>query len=178
MKKMFIGALVGGLILFVWQFLSWSLINLHSSSQQYTASQDTILEVLAANLEEGTYFLPTVPSGTSQEEAQKFMTEQTGKPWAVVSYHEEMSNNMPVNMLRGFAVDFLAVLLLCWILLKFGNLTFSNALFASWAVGFIGYFTVNYLNSIWFEGNTIPDLIDVIVNWGLVGAWLGWWLKR
>ncbi|HAQ37915.1 MAG TPA: hypothetical protein DCQ58_05340, partial [Saprospirales bacterium] len=178
MKKMLIGALVGGLLLFIWQFLSWSLLNVHGSQQQYTASQDTILEMLSNNLEEGTYFLPTVPEGTSQEEAQKFMEEQTGKPWAVVSYHGSMADSMPMNMLRGFAVDFLAALFLCWILMKFSNLTFTNALLSSLAVGFIGYFTVTYLNSIWFEGNTIPELIDVVVSWGLVGVWLGWWLKK
>lgn len=178
MKKMLIGALVGGLLLFIWQFLSWSLLNVHGSQQQYTSSQDTILEMLSNNLEEGTYFLPTVPEGTPQEEAHKFMDEQTGKPWAVVSYHESMSDNMPMNLLRGFAVDFLAALFLCWILMKFSNLTFSNALLSSLAVGFIGYFTVTYLNSIWFEGNTIPELIDVVVSWGLVGVWLGWWLKK
>ena len=178
MKKMLIGALVGGLILFVWQFLSWGLINLHESNMQYTENQDVIMEVLSANLEEGSYFLPTVPKGTPQEESQKFMEEHMGMPWATISYHEEYSNNMAMNMIRGYAVDFLSVLFLCWILLKFADLTFSNTVLSSLAVGFIGYFTVNYLNSIWFEGNTLADLLDAVVNWGLVGVWLGWWLRR
>jgi hypothetical protein len=106
------------------------------------------------------------------------MEDMEGKPWATISYHEVYTNNMATNMIRGFSVNFLAVLLLCWVLLKFANLTFSNALLSSIAVGFIGYLTVTYINSIWFEGNTLPDLVDVVVSWGLVGSWLGWWLRR
>jgi hypothetical protein len=178
MKKMFIGALVGGLILFIWQFLSWSVLNVHGANAQYTEQQEEILGVLSEHLEDGSYFLPGVPKGTSQEEAQRAMEEFTGKPWAQINYHSSFGNNMILNLVRGFAVDFLAVLFLCWILLKFGNLTFSNALLSSLAVGFIGYLTVNYLNSIWYQQSTIGDLVDVVVGWGLTGSWLGWWMKR
>ena len=178
MKKLIVGALVGGIILFLWQFFSWSFSGLHDSQMQYTANQETIMEVLSENLEEGSYFLPTVPKGTSREDAQAFMVESEGKPWATISYYESMESNMGMNMFRGFIVDFISVWLLCWILLKFGNLTFSNALLSSLAVGLIGYLSINYINSIWFEGNTIADLIDAVVSWGLIGAWLGWWLRR
>lgn len=178
MKKMLIGALVGSILLFIWQFLSWSLINIHASQMQHTPNQDTILEVLNTNLEEGSYFLPNLPKGASSEESAKFMEETNGKPWATITYHKAYSNNMGMSMFRGWAVDFISVWLLCWILLKFTNLNFSNALLSSMAVGLIGYLTINYLNSIWFEGNTLPDLIDAVVSWGIVGAWLGWWLNR
>lgn len=178
MKKMIIGALVGGLILFIWQFLSWSLINIHAPNNKYTEHQDEIMSMLSEKLEEGSYFLPTVAEGTSQEDYQEAMKDFSGKPWAQINYHDSFGNNMAMNMIRGYAIDFLSVLLLCWILLKFANLTFSNSVLTSLSVGIIGYFTVNYLNSIWYEQNTIPDLIDAIVNWGLVGAWLGWWLRR
>ena len=54
MKKLFVGALVGGLILFIWQFLSWSLLNIHLPEMQYTPAQDEILSALSeAGLEEG-----------------------------------------------------------------------------------------------------------------------------
>ena len=60
MKKTIIGTLVGGIILFMWQFLSWTALDLHRSAQNYSPKQDTILSYLSANLEkEGGYFLPT-----------------------------------------------------------------------------------------------------------------------
>lgn len=106
------------------------------------------------------------------------MNERIGKPWAMVSYHDSLSNNMGMNMFRGFVIDFISAFLLAWLLMKMANLTFQTSVIASLAIGLIGYFTINYLNSVWFETNSIPDLIDAIVQWGLTGAWMGWWLTK
>ena len=38
---------------------------------------------------------------------------------------------------------------------------------ASLVVGLISYFTSQYTYSIWFQTNTIPDLIDTIVSLGI-----------
>ncbi|MBL0098852.1 MAG: hypothetical protein IPP49_01385 [Saprospiraceae bacterium] len=177
--KMIIGALVGGLLVFFWQFLSWSLVNVHSSEQKYTPHQDSILQNLSAQLtEDGTYFLPMYPPGASMEEQQKVMDAGAGKPWAQISFHKAMNTNMSMNMIRGYLADVVAVLLLCWLLAKIQDLTFMTAVIASVTVGIIGYLTTSYTNSIWFENNSIPDLIDAIVAWVLCGAWLGWWLRR
>ncbi len=179
MKKQLIATLVGGLILFIWQFLSWAAIPIHKSEYGYTPNQDKILEALSQNLtEEGTYMLPTVPPGTSNEQTQAAMEASAGKPWATVSYHKSMSTAMGMNMVRGFAIDLVSAWLLIWLLMKIPNLNMSTALQSSIAVGIIGYLTIPYLHSIWFESNSLEYLIDAIVQWGLVGVWLGWWLPR
>ena len=178
MKKMLIGALVGGLILFIWQFLSFGPLNLHGSQMEYTPNQDSILQNLSANLSEGTYFMPRAPHSASTEDQQKLYEENIGQPWAVVSYHEKLEMNRNMNMFRGFVVDVVSVFLLCWILLKFATLDFKTSIMSSIAIGLIGYLTINYLDSIWFLNDSVPDLIDAFVQWGLVGAWLGWWLPR
>jgi hypothetical protein len=134
--------------------------------------------MLSKNLKEGQYFLPTVPAGTSHADAEKEMKQYEGKPWAMIQYRESFDTSMTMNLIRGWLVDLLAVFLLAWILLRFSDLNFRKSVLASWAVGFIGYLTVTYTNSIWFETTTIPALIDVVVQWVIVGAWLGWWLTR
>jgi hypothetical protein len=179
MKKMLIGSLVGGLILFIWQFLSWGgPLKLHDNMQQYTPKQQEILDFLDKNLEEGFYFLPNVPQGTSAEEYAKYEKENAGKPWAQVFYHKANTTNMPMNMARGFLVDIIAVALLVWILSKMAYPNFQTILLCSIAVGLIGYLTGIYTNSIWFETKVLSDLIDAVVGYGLVGAWLGWWLRK
>lgn len=178
MKKQLIATLAGGFILFIWQFLSWTVLNVHGAEFKYSANQDKVLEALAQNLEEGTFMFPQAPPGSSQEEQQKLMESSLGKPWATVTYHKSMDMNMGMNMFRAFVVDMAAVFLLVWLLLKSTNLTFNSALLSSLAVGAIGYLTIPYLNSIWFETNSMGYIIDVVGQWGLVGAWLGWWLTR
>lgn len=179
MQKQLVATLVGALILFIWQFLSWGLIPIHQAEYGYTAGQDKIMEVLNQNLtESGTYMLPNVPPGTPHEAAEKSMESHAGKPWASISYHTSLDTSMGTNLLRGFAVDLLAAWLLVWLLLKFETLQMRSALQCSLAVGVIAYLTIPYLNSVWFKNDSIAHLIDAIGSWGLVGLWLGWWLPK
>ena len=175
MKKLIIGALVGGLILFLWQFASWAAINFHADTQQYSPNQDKVLKFLHENLEEGFYFMPNAAPG---EDSQEVMQSALGKPWAQVYFHKEMTNNMAASMSRGFLIDILAAGLMAWLLLKMTNPNFQTILTSCIAVGFIGYFTIPYLNSIWFETPTLAYLLDAVGSWGLVGLWFGWWLRK
>lgn len=178
MRNQIVATLVAALILFIWQFLSWGLINIHASEMSYTPKQDSVLQFLSQNLEEGSYYMPTVRPGATSEEMEAAMTKAAGKPWALVSYHDSLNFSMGMNLIRGFVIDVVAAFLLIWILLKFAELTFSTVLLASIAVGLIGYLSFPYLNSIWFPANTFAYLADAVVEWGLVGAWLGWFLTR
>lgn len=177
--KWLIGTVVGGFIVFTWQFLSWAALNLHASNQQYTPNQENIINCLSTNItEDGTYFIPNVAEGTTSEEQQKLMESSAGKPWAIVSYRKSLNTSMGTNMMRGFAADIVAVFLLCWIFSLIPTVNIKSAIMVSVSVGLIGYLTTSYSNSIWFELNSLPDLIDVIIVWSLCGTWLGFWFKK
>lgn len=176
MKKLLIGALVGALILFIWQFVSWNF--LHNSQLKHTPNQEEIMSLLEGKLEPGQYMLPRPPLDATKEEGEAMASQYIGKPWMQISYHNNFQMNMGMNMLRGFIIDFVSVFLLCWMFGKFKEIDMKSTVLSSVAVGLIGYFTISYLNSIWFKTDSIPDLIDAVVPWALIGAWLGWWLKR
>ena len=179
MVKKLIATLVTALILFVWQFLSWSMLNIHGSQMAYTPQQDEILEFLEnSEIQEGSYFLPTVPKGASAEDMQALQENAVGKPWARIQYNNSFNASMGMNLLRGFVINVIAAYLLIWIFLKIPRITMGNIISMCIAIGLIGYLTISYLNSVWFEGNSLPDLIDAIVPWSLVGVWLGWYLNR
>ncbi len=178
MKKLIIAALVGGLILFIWQFLSWAMLNLHAAEYQYTADQDEILELLSDKLEDGSYFLPTVPPESPSSASQEMMENNIGKPWAQIHYHSALTNNMGLNMARGLVANILAALILAWFLMKISNNDMKTTVLISIGVGIIGYLTIHYSEAIWFETGNMADLIDSVVQWALCGAWLGWWLNR
>jgi len=179
MQKQVIGALVGGLILFVWQFLSFGPGQFHKAENQYTPNQDKIIEFLSENLSEGgQYFLPTMAPGMTSEQQEAMMAEAMGKPWARISYHHAFEMNFGMNLFRGFVIDFLSILLLIWLFMKIPDLDMKTAVLGSLAVGAIGYMTIPYLDSVWYKSNTMGYIIDTIGQWGLVGGWLGWWLTR
>ncbi len=180
MKKSIIGSLVGAIILFIWQFLSWTALDLHRAAQDYTPKQDSILAYLSANLEkEGGYLMPHTPKGSSFEEAENLAAKSIGKPWITIQYHTSMQYNMGMNMVRVFLVNVLVIWILCWLLSKFANNDFLTTLYSSLMVGVIVYLNSSYTSHIWYNIFDIRAfLIDAIAMWGLTGVWLGWWLNR
>lgn len=180
MKKTIVGALLGGIIIFIVQMLSWTVFNLHYKSQAYTPKQDSILAFLnTQHLNSGEYFMPSLPPGSSMDEQNKLMNASAGKPWAVISYHDALNTNMVMNMIRVFLVNVVIVWMLCWILSKINAPSFSTIFLASLFVGAIVYLNSPYTYHIWYETpGQLGYILDHGSQWGLTGIWLGWWLRR
>ncbi|HKH60589.1 MAG TPA: hypothetical protein VKA49_07145 [Flavitalea sp.] len=180
MKKLLIGAIVGGIIIFLWQFLSFALLNLHGKAFQYTPKQNEIMNSLNSLItEDGQYLLPGLPPDATSEQHEAAMKSSEGKPWAMVSYHKAMEMNMGMNMIRGLVVDIIAVALLCWIISKMNLPTFGTVLTASIFTGLIVFFTAPYTGHIWYDTfDIMAYFMDALVGWGACGLWLGWWYSR
>ena len=106
------------------------------------------------------------------------MEASKGQPWATIAFHKTMDMNMGLNMVRGLLINFVAIALLLWVLMQFANKGFKEFFMASLFTGLISYFTGSYTFSIWYETNSMPDLIDAIASWSLVGLWLGYFIKQ
>ena len=180
MKKLLIGALVGGIILFIWQFLSWTALHLHNNAYQYTDKQDAILSTLGSQIEkDGQYMIPSLPPNATQEQHEAFMKTQAGKPWALVQYQQSQDMNMGANMIRGLIVDMLIIGFFCALISRMNALNFTAIFISSLFVGLIVFFNVPYTNHIWFKGfDLMAYFIDCLVSWGLAGIWLGWFYGK
>lgn len=182
MKKTILAVIVGGLILFIWQFLSWGMLNLHEAQQKYTPKQDSVMTYLSSQFsEDGAYMMPGFAPGTSRDEMEKQMPALEGKPWAQLVYHKNMPgmNQMYMNMGRGLLVNFVIIWLLCWILGKMNNPSFGTILISSLGTGMIIFLFSPYTMHIWYGSfDLMAHLVDALVTWGLTGLWLGWWLTR
>lgn len=183
MKRTLLGALVGGLLIFVWQTLSWTVLNLHGSAYKYTPNEGTILQTLAANLpEEGGYVLPGMPPGASEDDWEKQMEQVDGKPMATIQYHKThraSMSAMTMNMVRGFLSNVIMIALLLWILNRLNVKTFGTVFITCVIVGLITFINQPYTGNIWFEFFDIwAYLLDSVASWALCGLWLGWLYNR
>lgn len=180
MTKVIVGGFVGGALLFIWQFLSWSMLDLHRPQQEYTPNQDTILTFLSSQISgDGAFFLPTVSKNASQADAQKLMETSIGKPWAQVFYHSQMKNNMVMNMVRGYAINIVIVFMFIFLMGKIQENNFRTVFFSALGVGLIVFFNSPYTIHIWYETFDVwAHFLDAMLSWALVGVWLGWWLNR
>lgn len=183
MKKTIVPSIVGGIIIFVWQFLSWPVLNLHKAANHYTPNQDAILTALNANLpEEGGYIVPGLPENASKEDHEKLMKEANGKPWATIQYHksqEASTGAMITNMVRALLTNIIMIWIFCWILYRINTANFGTIFIASLFTGLIVFLSSPYIISIWYKWFDITaHFIDAIVSWGLSGLWLAWWFTR
>ena len=180
MKKTIFGALVGGLLIFIWQTLSWTMLDLHRPGENYTAKQDSIISFLSSQFsEDGAYMVPYIPKGSSSEEMEKEMKDAYGKPWAQIQYHAKMEYSMPMNIIRGLLVDIIITWMLCCMIMIYNNNNFSKTFISCLFVGFISFLNIVYTKDIWYKVFDINAyLIDTVAAWGLCGLWLGWWLNR
>jgi len=171
MKNKILFTLIGGVIIFVWQFLSFALINFHHSAMEYTPHQDEILAKLEElNLKEGMYFLGQPDPSLSMDEQEEVMQKYDGKPFATINYRKEMSMDMVMPMVRSIIIDFIIAYFLFWIFLQQKEADLIKRLLISTAIGFITFLSVPYTNYIWFQEPDIwAYLIDGIVPWAILG---------
>lgn len=180
MKKLIIGAIAGGILIFIWQTLSWSILNLHAKEYRKAANQEGIIAYLSSQFtDDGQYLIPAVDENTPAAERKKLITDMQGKPWAVVSYHKAYDINMVGNIIRGLIVSMVAALFACWVLMKNTLSSFGTTFIGCILIGLTGYLFIPYAGHIWFQNpGATTHLLDTIISWGLCGLWLGWWLNR
>lgn len=84
MKRQMLFSLIGAIIIFVWQFLSFAMPNFHNSTMGYTPLQDEILQKFQElGLQEGVYILGMPDPSSTREEQKAAMSSYEGKPWAL-----------------------------------------------------------------------------------------------
>jgi len=171
MKKKILFSLLGGLIIFIWQFISFAMVNFHQSAMEYTKAQDEILQAIEnAGLNEGKYLLGQADPSLSRSEQDKEYKKLEGKPWAVINYQKEMSMDMVMPMIRGFLIAVIISWLLFWIFSEQKDPTLKNRILISLSIGLIGFFFTPYTNFIWYKDPDIwAYLADGIVPWAILG---------
>lgn len=191
MKKLFIGSLVGAIVLFIWSFLSWAILPIHLRTYKYTPAQDSIMKYLNnGNLpESGVYLMPMADNRNAsnfdekyQEESQQVMKEYVGSPMIAVSYLKEGYVMNGFTIMRGFLFNFLAVLALCIMLSP--ALSLRSSFFGRWWLILVAGLFVNACVPLvqynWMAvpyNFTIDMVLDNFLNWGVTGLWLAYYFK-
>jgi hypothetical protein len=182
MKKWIIGSLVGAILVFLWQFLSWTVLGIHDAEVKYLPEQETVMNQLSSTIkEDGMYMLPGLPPGSSRTEHEEFGKQMDGKPFATITYRTQYNFDMAKPIIQGFIIDLVLVFLLIYILTRGGTPGSLRIFAGSIALGLFTWLSGPLTGYNWFQlpFETITGhLIDAFVSWGLAGLWLGWWLNR
>lgn len=174
MKNPIVYTLVGGLVLFFWQFLSFAGLNLHADAQAYTPKQGQILECLAEmDLKPGMYAVgANLPPEDMADPDQRnaINAEMEGKPWAVVHYHEAWSSDMGLNLIRSLMMNLITAFLLFWMMRNLSNPTRFRRIVLALSVGWVGFMFFPYSNFIWYKNpDILAHMLDGTVPFVLLG---------
>jgi hypothetical protein len=183
MKKMIIGALVGTLIYFGFQTVMW-MGGFHKDFYTYTPEQDTILSNLSANLpSEGLYMMPmSDPNSPDFKAKQKQLEEKMpGNPWAMVFYHPKMEEFSARSLIMGIVYAFIGAFIAAFVIYMgkfpcFWSRFTVSMLFAVFTLVQGVLSNMNWWSFPW--GFVKPQVLDLIIGWGLTSVWLGWFVKK
>ena len=177
MKKILIGGLVGGIILFVWSFLAWVILPLHTPTLHGITNEDAVISVLQQSLQsKGVYIFPHNPGMSAGEGAQSAWTDKMKRgPTGLIIYNPDGTDPMmPGQMIVGLILNVLSAVLVAWLLSR------STALASSYfgRVTFCGLFAIfvtlfDYL-SMWNwmgypQDFTVALILDSFIGWLLAG---------
>lgn len=163
MKKSALAAVLGGLVLFLWGFVSWAVLPWHESVAHKFDDEVAVAQVLKANApEQGVYYLPFAEEDHKQGETAAFVN--------VLPQGFDM--NMGKLMGIGLLTQIISVFLVFVLLRQTRSLRYlGKVMFIALAgliIGFVSH--APYWN--WFGFSTsyvVVIILDTVIGWTLAG---------
>ncbi|HLF13820.1 MAG TPA: hypothetical protein VI932_02885 [Bacteroidota bacterium] len=125
MKKIVLAGIVGGLILWIWGFISWVVLPLHTAAERPIPNESEIAETLARALpEKGVYLFPMMPQETAdmspagQEAAMTaYVAKFQAGPHGRIFFDPAGGDPFMVNqMISGLLIFMLSASIVAWLL--------------------------------------------------------------
>ena len=163
MKKSSLAVVLGGLVLFLWGFVSWAILPWHENVAHKFSDEGAVAQVLKANApEQGVYYLPFA------EEDHKL-----GEPAAFVNVLPQgFDMNMGKLMGIGLITQIISAFLVLMLLRQARGLHYIGKVMFVALVGLIIGFVSHapYWNWFGFSSAYVGVIIlDTVVGWTLAG---------
>ena len=157
MGKAILGAFLAAIAMFGWGYLAWSpVLDLHEVRS--LKESQAITETLQQSADEtGVYWIPAVPEekDVESEPWKEFEKKLAAGPRAMVVYRTDGAKWMdPLDMAKGFGLQFLACLLLAFLILGSGIRTFFGRVIFVATIGLVLVILSDGMNWVFFH---FPD---------------------
>lgn len=183
--RIFIAAILGGIVLFLWGAVAHMFLGLGDSSLKGIPNEETVLSMMKENItESGLYFFPWMDMKTTDKAAREAWTQKykAGPSGLMVYYPNGMEPMSARHMIIQVITDILAVLFAAILLAKatsgikgyFGRVMFMATF------GLVSTFAISlpYWNWYGFPFSFVTaSLIEQVVGFALAGLVLAWRIK-
>jgi hypothetical protein len=175
MKKTLIAGLVGGVILFVWSFLAWTVFPLHEPSLHRMTNEDAVIAALQPQLrDKAVYMFPKGPGMSADKATMDAWTEKMRRgPTGLIFYDPQGSDPMMASqMVIGLILDILSAALIAWFLARSTAMTASFLARAAYCAMFAIFVSVyTHLMSWNWMGYPVDFTVGLILD-GIIGCFL------
>jgi len=167
-KKLVLGAVLGGLVVFLWGFLSWVVLPWHQTTLLSFRDEVAVAKVVQANAPNaGMYLLLPYRWDTAA-------LEQQGIPKGLMLFGSVRleSPDMPRYYLRGLGLEMLAALLVTWLLLMLPTMTYANRVKVVVLTAVIAGAMCRLTDWNWWSvstGFTLLAIADLVIGWAFAG---------
>ena len=178
MGRIFIASIVGAVVVWVWGFVAWGLLDLYKPAMQSMPNADIVVPALKANVPQtGAYYFPPMPSDHNDQAAMDaWAAQHKAGPIGMLMYRAEGAPPMDWRvMARGFCIYFVSAMLLSCVMLAAQLRSFALRLaFVIIAAAFAAMVChVAIWNWMMFPDKwAIAMTIDTIIGWTIAGVFI------
>ncbi len=184
MHKVLFGGIIGGVVAFVWMFVSWTLLPWHHDAVESFKNEEQVAKVIDANTSKsGVYVIPQMPGvdEVSKEVKDSHVAAMQKGPFIFMQVKKEGKDPTSfTTFLIAFATLFVGASLLSYLLMQMRGTGYFNRLFCSLLFGL----SVGVLGIVpewnWFAlggAYTLVMIGDHVVTWLLAGVVLAGFIK-
>lgn len=173
MRSLIIGALLGAVIAFVWQGISWMALPWHCKSMKKIRNEEFVGWVLKENArKDGVYVIPHFDcDGDEQSASWKESAEQG--PYVFASIRTKgISGSMLGNSVTSFVMFLILSGIATALLMRTGGLSYAGRVLFVFGIGTISAIVATIPMWNWFAfpmSYTLINLGDTLITWLLVG---------
>jgi hypothetical protein len=178
-KSLLLGAILGGIVAFLWSFVSWSMLPWHESGIASFQDEDAFgRAVLEHTTGSGLYGYPgnppTVGMTKEQKKAAETATFEKMKkgPMVFAAIRRDGYNSYVQGICIQLGIQILAAFLLTWLVLKTGASTYWGRVIFLTVAGLAAAVISDLPNWNWwgFSGSyTAVMVIDTALTWFIAG---------
>ncbi|MFZ0391426.1 MAG: hypothetical protein WAN36_13285 [Calditrichia bacterium] len=188
MKQVVIAGILGGIVVFVWGFISWVVLPWHNYSMQTLPQEERLVgEMRGLQLETGVYFFPGMAESSDEENARKneevWAENHRQGPIGMIFYHREGTEPMsPGVFILGILIAIIAAGVAAALLKISVNQISSYGKRVAFVamIGLFSVIAVPIYNWNWLyipATYTIIAVLDLFITWVLAGLVIAWRVK-
>lgn len=178
LQKLVKCGVVGGLVLFVWGMISWSILPWHKMHMHKFSNEGSVADVIVENApESGLYILPNLMNLKKNSDDYRQAQEKMNKgPFIFASVSlDGAGSNLMGHMIKGLILKIVAASLVTWLLLH-TKLNYNKKVGFVTMVGVIIALMATLPYWIWFAfpaGFTVACMFEIVFGWFFAGLVIG-----